>query len=112
MKIEELVGTYTVSGINQDEERTSYEGLLTLSLADHDRIEAKWLIGGTEEQYGIGFFKDNILVIDFYYFDEILTKYNGIVVYKLINSTVLDGFWTEELGHKDYVGKEKATKKV
>ena len=61
MTIEDLVGSYSVQGSNQEaSENISYHGILTLSLDENKRIIAQWLIGD-HEQNGTGFFKNDIL---------------------------------------------------
>ena len=62
MKIENLVGNFSIIGSNQDNAENSYTGTLSLSLDSNNRITAKWLINKSQEQFGTGFFKDNILV--------------------------------------------------
>ncbi len=110
MKIDNLSGTYTIFGINQDEDRSTYRGILKLNLIAKNRVEAAWLIGKDQEQFGEGFIADDTLVIDFYYFDDDQNKYSGTVVYKILSLTTLDGFWTEKNGNPIYLGKEQATK--
>lgn len=57
MTIEDLVGSYSVQGNNQEaSENISYHGILTLSLDENNRIIAQWLIGD-HEQNGTGFLK-------------------------------------------------------
>lgn len=97
MTAEDLIGKYNVVGKNQDLEATPYSGTLKLSLNGNHRIEAVWNIGNNQKQYGTGFFKNNILVINFYYQEKQLT-YRGVVVYKCLTKDVLEGFWSEEHG--------------
>ncbi|MFS4481656.1 hypothetical protein ACKGJY_01455 [Hyunsoonleella sp. 2307UL5-6] len=106
MIIEELVGTYTVTGHNQNAELNTYKGTLHLELDENNRIRAKWVINNTQEQFGYGFFKDNILVINFNYKNDNKT-FKGVVVYKCISKDVLDGFWSEKHGDPNYLGKEQ-----
>ena len=61
MNIKELIGTFSIIGSNQDDDENSYKGELTLSLDENNRIIAKWLINKSQQQFGIGFFKDNIV---------------------------------------------------
>lgn len=105
MKVKDLVGNYTIVGSNQDFSEDTYKGTLNLSL-EENRIVAKWLINNTQEQFGTGFFKDHILVINFYYFDSENNVYNGTVVYKCLSRNIFEGFWTEELGNPNYLGAE------
>ncbi|WOI23303.1 hypothetical protein [Nonlabens ulvanivorans] len=108
MTVNDLVGTYKISGHNQDRAQSSYRGILTLSLDQHDRIVALWQIGDDQVQQGVGFYKDHILVINFNYKSDTGTIFKGVVVYKCLTRDVLDGFWSEELGDPDYLGVEQA----
>ncbi|WP_027388434.1 hypothetical protein [Chryseobacterium gregarium] len=106
MTLEELPGIYTVQGSNQEAPgRSSYQGVLTLSLDENRRIVAEWLIGD-HEQHGTGFYKDGILVINFRYEGEDHTVYKGTAVYRCIGPDVLDGFWSEKHGDPQYLGNE------
>ncbi|KAA5821184.1 hypothetical protein FPF71_16910 [Algibacter amylolyticus] len=106
MMLKDLVGHYTVVGRNQDDEPNTYKGSLSLTLDENNRIKAKWLINKNQEQFGTGFFKDNILVINFNYkMDHNVFK--GVVVYKCLSKDVLDGFWSEKHGDPNYLGKEQ-----
>ncbi|MGJ8744927.1 hypothetical protein [Polaribacter sp.] len=106
MTIQDLVGTFSIIGSNQDSDENSYKGELTLSLDEYHRIIAKWNISESQEQFGVGFFKNNILVINFNYtgFEDKL--YKGVVVYKCLNKDILEGFWSEELGNPNFLGTE------
>ena len=85
MNVNDIVGEYHILGNNQDKDATEYGGTLKLSLDYHLKIIAKWNIGNNQEQFGTGFFKDNILVINFsykgdndeIYDDNIKTNYDG-----------------------------------
>ena len=46
MTTEDLAGTYTITGSNQNADAGGYEGELTLALDEHKRIVASWLISG------------------------------------------------------------------
>lgn len=106
MTIQDLVGSYTIKGSNQEAEHTSsYEGVLTLSLDENNRIIAQWLIGN-HEQTGTGFFKDQILVINFQYQGDDEKTYKGTAVYRCLSKDVLDGFWSEKHGNPLYLGSE------
>ena len=107
MKIEDLVGKYSIIGSNQDESDISYKGILTLTLNDTKRINAKWLINNQQEQLGSGFFKDKILVINFNYLGEDSKTYKGVVVYRCITKDILDGFWSEKQGNPLFLGEER-----
>lgn len=110
MTVEDLVGSYSVQGSNQEEsENISYHGILTLSLDENNRIIAQWLIGD-HEQNGTGFFKNDILVINFNYQGEDSHVYKGVAVYRCINENVLDGFWSEKQGNPLYLGSEYCTR--
>ena len=67
MKTQDILGYFSIIGTNQDDSKNTYKGKLFLSLDDDRKIIAKWLINNTQEQFGTGFFKNNILVINFYY---------------------------------------------
>jgi hypothetical protein len=107
MTVQDLIGNYSISGSNQDENAAiTYKGTLTLSLDENNRINAQWLINNTQEQKGYGFFKDNILVINFNYKGEDHKTYKGVAVYRCITKDVLDGFWSEKHGNPLYLGTE------
>ena len=107
MTINELPGTYNIIGSNQDENGIAYKGVLELTLDEHNRIQAKWLINTNQEQLGTGFYKDNILVINFNYKGDDDLTYKGVVVYKCITKDLLDGFWSEKHGNPLYLGEER-----
>ena len=44
MKVQDLVGTYSIIGSNQDALENAYKGELHLSLDLNNRILAKWII--------------------------------------------------------------------
>lgn len=110
MTIQKLIGEYTIIGTNQDESNNTYKGILTLTLDTDNQIVAKWKIHADQEQMGTGFFKDNILVINFQYIGEDSSTYKGVVVYKCITKNILDGFWSEEMGDPKYLGTEQCFK--
>ncbi|KAF2341905.1 hypothetical protein [Flavobacterium tistrianum] len=106
MTIQDLIGTFSVSGSNQDESNEiTYKGVLTLTLDKNNRIKANWVIN-SHQQKGTGFFKDNILVINFNYKGDDNKIYKGVVVYRCITKDVLDGFWSEKHGNPLYLGSE------
>lgn len=106
MIIEDLVGNYSVQGSNQEaENHISYQGILTLSLDENNRIIAQWMIGD-HIQNGTGFYKDEILVINFNYEGEDRKIYKGVAVYRCITKDILDGFWSEKHGNPLYLGSE------
>ncbi|CAM4416764.1 hypothetical protein [Zobellia nedashkovskayae] len=107
MTIEDLVGEYNILGGNQDAEQHSYKGKLILSLDLNSRIIAKWTINNTQQQTGTGFFKNNILVINFKYVGEDQNIYKGVVVYQCIGKDILDGFWSEKHGNPLFLGEER-----
>jgi hypothetical protein len=107
MKIQDLVGSFSVIGSNQDDSENSYKGKLSLKLDENNKISAKWLINDNQEQVGKGFFKDNILVINFKYLGNDRTIYKGVVVYRCISKDILDGFWSEEYGNPLFLGEER-----
>lgn len=106
MKIKDILGKFSIIGSNQNDDENSYTGELTLTLDEHNRIIAKWLINKSQEQFGIGFFKDNILVINFNYVGDENNMYFGIVVYKCLTKDIFEGFWSEEFGNPKFLGSE------
>ncbi len=109
--MQDLIGKYSISGSNQDENNEmTYNGILTLSLDINNRIIAQWLINDNQEQNGYGFFKDNILVINFNYKGEDNEIYKGVAVYRCITKDLLDGFWSEKYGNPLYLGTEHCLK--
>ena len=112
MTVRDLVGDYYFQGKNQDEsEEYSYEGTLSLKLDENERIVAKWLIGD-HEQNGFGFFKDDILVLNFYYEGDDAKIFKGVAVYRCLDENTLDGFWSEKYGDPRYLGAEYCTRIV
>lgn len=108
MTIQELVGNYSIAGSNQDDNNEiTYKGTLSLSLDKNNRIIAKWIINHDQEQVGHGFFKDNIIVINFSYIGEANKTYKGVAVYRCITKDLLDGFWSEKHGNPLYLGSER-----
>ncbi len=107
MTIKDLIGIYSIIGTNQNSENSNYKGNLTLTLDINNRIIAKWLINDNQEQYGTGFFNDNILVINFNYQGDDLKIYKGTVVYKCLTKNILDGFWSEKHGDPLFLGSEQ-----
>jgi hypothetical protein len=107
MTIQDLIGSFSISGSNQDgSDEMTYKGLLKLSLDENNRIKAKWIIDNVQEQKGSGFFKDNILVINFNYKGEDKKTYKGVAVYRCITKDLLEGFWSEKHGNPLYLGTE------
>ena len=106
MVIRDLVGNYRVIGNNQDKNKDSYQGTLSLTLDENNRIIAKWMSGQDQEQFGSGFFKNNILVINFNYKGLENISYKGVVVYKFLNKDILEGFWSEDFGNPKFLGAE------
>ena len=107
MTIQDLVGKYNIIGNNQDAEKHTYKGILSLKLDVNNRIIAKWIINNEQEQIGTGFYNDNILVINFNYKGIDSNTFKGVVVYKCISKNILDGFWSEKHGDPLYIGKER-----
>lgn len=106
MTIYDLVGNFSVQGSNQVEsDEVTYHGILTLSLDENNRIVAQWMIGD-HLQNGTGFYKDQILVINFFYEGENDEVYKGIAVYKCLSKDILEGFWSEKYGDPNYLGAE------
>lgn len=107
MTLQDLTGTYNIIGKNQADTELTYKGTLKLSLDIDNRVVAKWLINNSQEQTGLGFFKNNILVINFEYLGEDYETYKGVVVYHCLTKDILDGFWSEEHGNPKYLGEER-----
>ncbi|MEL4457375.1 hypothetical protein [Lutimonas vermicola] len=107
MKIEEIVGEYTIIGSNQDDSKNTYKGRLSLSLDSNNRIIAEWIINNDQKQLGLGFYKDNILVINFSYIGGDDHVFKGVAVYRCISKDILDGFWSEKHGDPLYLGEER-----
>lgn len=110
MTLEDIVGSYHIIGTNQNDSPEEYRGTLSLTLDQHKRIVAEWCIHDNQLQFGYGFFKDNILVINFYYYGSENDKYKGVVVYRCLTSNILDGFWSEKHGDLDFLGEERCFK--
>ena len=106
MKIKDILGNFSILGSNQNDSEENYKGTLYLTLDTENRIIAKWIINKSQEQYGIGFFKNNILVINFNYQGDENTIYKGTVVYKCLTKDILEGFWSEEFGNPKFLGTE------
>jgi hypothetical protein len=108
MTIKDIIGSYSISGSNQEANNSiSYQGILTLTLDEHSRIKAHWLINDEQVQTGSGFFKNNILVINFKYKGDEKITYKGVAVYQCITKDILDGFWSEKHGDPLYLGTER-----
>ena len=90
MIIDELIGNYIVEGNNQNAESSVYKGELKLSLNEHLKVDAEWTINNQQKQFGTGFFKNNILVINFYYLGDGAKKYKGVVVYHFLTKDILE----------------------
>lgn len=106
MTVQDLAGSYSIQGSNQEEsQEVSYRGILTLFLDENNRIVAEWMIGD-HIQTGTGFYKDGILVINFRYEGEDLKIYKGVAVYRCISKDILDGFWSEKYGDPRFLGSE------
>lgn len=107
MHISELIGEYSIIGSNQDVSSAEYSGTLKLKLNSDSKIVAEWTINEDQKQFGLGFFKNNVLVINFYYIGDDDKKYKGIVVYKVLTPDILHGFWSEKLENQKYLGEER-----
>lgn len=106
MTVYDLAGTYSIKGRNQEaSDQFSYQGTLTLSVDENARIIAQWIIGD-HIQNGTGFYKDNILVLNFNYEGDDHNIYKGVAVYRCLSKDVLDGFWSEKHGNPLYLGSE------
>ncbi|WP_299675291.1 hypothetical protein [uncultured Tenacibaculum sp.] len=107
MTVKDLVGNFSIIGSNQNDSDSTYKGILTLKLNDYQQILADWTINNDQKQKGIGFFKDNILVINFEYEGNDSSTYKGVVVYRCLTKDILDGFWSEEFGNPFFLGSER-----
>ena len=107
MTSKDCIGTYNIIGKNQEDTDLHYSGILTLDVDYNNRISAKWLINKEQVQEGVGFFKDNILVINFRYQGNHDEVYKGVVVYRCLTKDILEGFWSEEYGDQKYLGEER-----
>lgn len=107
MDIEDIIGNFYIVGNNQDADENNYKGTLSLTLDNNNRIKAKWLVNNEQTQLGSGFFRDNILVINFNYKGENTKTYKGVAVYRCLSKDLLDGFWSEKHGNPLYLGKER-----
>lgn len=106
MTVQDLAGSYSIEGSNQEESSNpSYYGILTLTIDESNRVIAEWIIGD-HIQNGTGFYKDQILVINFNYEGEDRKIYKGVAVYRCLSKNVLDGFWLEKHGNPLYLGSE------
>tara|TARA_B100000787_G_scaffold38546_1_gene27273 strand:- start:1356 stop:1709 length:354 start_codon:yes stop_codon:yes gene_type:complete len=110
MNVNDIVGEYHILGNNQDKDATEYGGTLKLYLDYHLKIIAKWNIGNNQEQFGTGFFKDDILVISFNYIGENDKSFKGTVVYKFLNKDIFDGFWSEKHANQEFLGLERGSR--
>ena len=110
MEVTNLVGNYILKGMNQDEEGSKYEGTLNLSLRSDGGLNAVWRINPDQMQYGVGFFKNEMLVINFNYVGDDDVVFRGVVAYSQNSSDILEGVWSEEAGNLKCVGVEKAYK--
>lgn len=110
MTVEDLVGDYLINGYNQDAVKSSYKGKLSLSLGATKRIDAVWNNSGHQVQMGTGFFRDQILVINFTYLGEQNQYVKGVVAYQCFSKNVLEGFWSEKHGDPLFLVAEQAFK--
>ncbi|NOQ73312.1 MAG: hypothetical protein GQ574_15005 [Crocinitomix sp.] len=110
MEITDLVGKYAIKGNNQDSEQTPYTGVLELALNSNNKISASWTIGENQTQKGVGFFKDDILVVNFNYQGDDERTFKGVVVYRCINRNIIKGFWSEKYGDQSVLGEENGVR--
>ncbi|WP_405382434.1 hypothetical protein [Maribacter sp. LLG6340-A2] len=104
---EQLKGTYHILGFNQNKEASRYSGYLHVTTTGTHRVNAEWIIDGEQTQLGTGFYHNNILVINFSYEGDARKIYKGVVVYRVINKNILNGFWSEKHGNDAYLGIEE-----
>ena len=110
MTVQDIVGSYEILGNNQDEQGSAYSGILTLTLDQHQKIIATWVINKNQQQFGTGFFKDNMLVVNFNYVCEDAKTYKGTVVYKFFDKDTFEGFWSEKHANQQFLGLERGAK--
>lgn len=110
MELAHLEGDFLLKGTNQDAEKSTYEGTLNLSLRSDGGLNAVWRINPDQMQYGVGFFKNDMLVINFNYLGDNEVVYYGVVAYSCTNPDALTGIWSEEAGNAKYVGEEIAVR--
>ena len=110
MEITEIVGKFAIKGTNQDSEASNYKGVLELELNSNNKINAFWTIGKNQTQKGVGFFKDDILVVNFHYQGEDDQIFKGVVVYRCINRNIIKGFWSEKYGDQSVLGEEQGVR--
>lgn len=111
--IEEIEGTFSIIGLNQNKEQNSYNGFLHLTKTGKNRVTAEWVIGGEQTQVGVGFYNRNTLIINFSYEGEDENRgqiFKGVVAYKFINDVILTGFWSEKHGNDSFLGFEEGRK--
>ena len=108
MTVDDIIGDFNIIGKNQEHTEVEYKGLLSLSKDEYGRVYAEWIINENDKQTGVGFFKDNLLVINFSYIGEDAEVFRGVVTYKCITKDILDGFWFEEYGDPNHLGEERA----
>ena len=93
LQLADISGNYAVKGRNPNATGDGYFGTLKLE-PKGTLVKAYWEIGHTcQPQHGLGFLKDDLLALDFYYTEE-GTRYYGQVIYK-VDGDRLIGFWRE-----------------
>lgn len=108
MQAKDLEGRFKIIGTNSTPEESTYKGMLTLTLNSEGWLEALWEVGGSQTQFGSGFYKNGLLVLNFEYVGEDGLPYYGVVAYKCLDADTLDGIWSEDFGDPLHVGTEKA----
>jgi hypothetical protein len=92
-QLADIVGNYAVKGRTPNTTGEGYFGTLRLE-PQGSLVKAYWEIGHTRQpQHGMGFLKDDLLALDFYYSEE-GTRFYGQVIYR-IDGNHLVGFWRE-----------------
>lgn len=109
MTVQDIAGHYSIEGTNQEAESSIYHGILSLTADGNNRVIARWTIGD-HVQHGTGFYKDQILVVNFRYQGDDMKIYKGVAVYRCLNSNTLDGFWSEKHGNPLYLGSERCVR--
>lgn len=105
--LKDIAGNYAIKGNNPKSTGGGYFGTLSLK-PNGSLVKAYWEIGHTRQpQYGMGFVRNNLIALDFYYSEE-GTRYYGQVIYR-VDGDRLIGFWREN--HVGEIAVEEATLK-
>ncbi|WP_320051852.1 hypothetical protein [uncultured Acetobacteroides sp.] len=93
LRLADVVGSYAVSGSNPSTTSEGYFGTLQLEPCGA-LVKAYWEIGHTHQpQHGVGFLKNDLLALDFYY-AEAGERFYGQAIYRVAGDRLV-GFWRE-----------------